>query len=117
MTVREQGPRTEVALRGEIDLANVEAISMEVLDVMANDAMVLVLDVSEVTYLDSTGVRLLFRLARQLRERQQRLVLVVPEQALIRSVLTLSGVTHVMGMEPTLAEARAAVDAVIRTEL
>ena len=62
---------------------------------VTNRARGLVLDLSAVTFLDSTGLRLVFRLARRLRDRQQSLRLVVPEGARISRVLSLSGVAAV----------------------
>lgn len=81
-----------VRLRGEIDLANVQALSKVAEDAVTNHDAGLVVDLSGVTFLDSTGLRLLFRLARRLGDRQQSLRLVVPEGARIARVLDLAGV-------------------------
>ena len=45
------------------------------------------LDLSEVGYLDSSGVLLIFELATRLRNRGQDLELVVPDDSMIRRVL------------------------------
>jgi anti-anti-sigma factor len=100
----------EVELRGELDLSNVEETGEEIAAAVENRALVLILDLSKLSYLDSTGVRMLFRLARQLRERQQRMFLVVPPEALIRSVLALSAIETVATIEPTIEAARASSD-------
>lgn len=85
-----------VALVGEIDLANVEQVEHAVQAAVASSALGLVLDLSGVTYLDSTGLRLLYHLARQLHDREQELRLVVPAQSRIRRILELAGVSGVI---------------------
>ena len=84
-----------VRLSGEIDLSNAEALGAAAESAVSNRARGLVLDLSEVTFLDSTGLRLVFRLARRLRDRQQALRLVVPDGARIARLLMMSGVASV----------------------
>jgi anti-anti-sigma factor len=90
-------------LTGAIDLSNVEDLGREVERSVSNRARGLVLDLSGVTYLDSTGLRLIYRLARQLGDRQQGLRLVVPDDSRILRVLTLAGVGTVARVVPDLA--------------
>lgn len=90
-----EDPWPVVRLLGEIDLANADALGTAAENAVSNRARGLVLDLSGVTFLDSTGLRLVFRLARRLRDRQQSLRLVVPDGARISRVLSLSGVTAV----------------------
>lgn len=84
-----------VRLRGDIDLSNADVLVEVVEGAVPNTAQGLVLDLSDVTYFDSTGLRLVFRLARRLGDRQQALRLVVPEGARIRRVLDFAGVSTV----------------------
>jgi anti-anti-sigma factor len=92
MEVRGGGAWPVVRLLGDIDLSNADALAEAAEDAVPNSAEGLVLDLSGVTYLDSTGVRLVFRLARRLGDRQQALRLVVPEGSRIRRVLDYAGV-------------------------
>lgn len=89
------GPWPVARLSGQIDLSNVDALGVRVEAAVSNRARGLVLDLSDVTYLDSTGLRLIYRLARQLGDRQQALRLVVPETSRIARVLDLAGVGSV----------------------
>jgi anti-anti-sigma factor len=93
-----------VRMTGDIDLSNVEALGRRVESAVSNRARGLVLDLSGVTYLDSTGLRLIYRLARRLGDRQQRLRLVVPDGSRILRVLTLAGVGTVAQMAPDVAQ-------------
>ena len=95
------------ALPEEIDLANARGIASIVSGAVPNEAVGLVLDLSGTTYLDSSGVHLIFDLADRLGARQQTLVLCVPESSNVRRVLELVDVTVVAPMEPDLARAKA----------
>lgn len=99
-------------LSGEIDLSNVDDLTTAVEAAVSNAAMGLFLDLSGVTYLDSTGLRLIFRLCRQLQDRQQQLRLVVPPTAPIQRVLQLGGVHEVVEVFASLSEALASKGAV-----
>jgi anti-anti-sigma factor len=95
------------ALPDEIDLANARPMTAMVAGAVPNDAIGLVLDLTGTTYLDSSGVHLIFDLADRLGARQQTLVLAVPESSHIRRVLELVDVTVVAPMESELAAAKA----------
>ena len=90
-------------MTGAVDLSNVDSLGRQLEDSVSNRARGLVLDLSGVTYLDSTGLRLIYRLARQLGDRQQGLRLVVPDDSRILRVLTLAGVGTVARVGADLA--------------
>ncbi len=92
-------------LPDEIDLANARAIGSMVAAAVPNDAAGAVLDLAKTTYLDSSGVHLIFDLAARLGARQQRLVLAVPVGSHVRRVLELVDVGVVAPVEPELARA------------
>ena len=92
LQISSHGDVVVAGLSGEIDLSNAKLIGARAAGALANDAVGLVLDLSETTYLDSSGVHLVFDLAERLTSRQQRLVLVVPEGSRIRRVLDLVNV-------------------------
>lgn len=86
-----QGPVIYAKFRGEIDLANVHELREELIGVTPNDAVGIVFDLSEVDYLDSSGLRLIQLVREDLRVRGQRLQLVIPEGSVILDVLRLAG--------------------------
>ncbi|MDQ3934028.1 MAG: STAS domain-containing protein [Actinomycetota bacterium] len=94
------------ALPEEIDLANARGIGSIVAAAVPNDAVAVVLDLSGTSYLDSSGVHLIFDLADRLLARQQRLVLAVPETSHVRRVLELVDVGVVAPMEADLVAAK-----------
>ncbi len=94
------------ALPQEIDLANARGLTSMVTAAVPNEAVGVVLDLSGTTYLDSSGVHLVFDLADRLATRQQTLVLAVPETSNVRRVLELVDVTVVAPMEVDVASAK-----------
>lgn len=94
------------ALPEEIDLANARGITSMVAAAVPNEAVGVVLDLSATTYLDSSGVHLVFDLADRLAARQQTLVLAVPEHSNVRRVLELVDVSVVAPMVVGVAPAK-----------
>src|ERR1051325_3026444 len=83
------GPAPVARVTGEIDLANAARARDDLLAIAA-DAQGLVVDLTEVPYLDSAGVRILFHLARDLRRRGQMLVVTVPVGSPLRRLLKIT---------------------------
>jgi anti-anti-sigma factor len=88
---RVHGESVRIRLVGEIDLANAATVQDEINSAIANDATSVVLDLTEVTYLDSAGLRILFTLVDRLRVLQTRLELLVPPTSPVRRAVELSG--------------------------
>jgi anti-anti-sigma factor len=103
--VEQAGEVVVAHVTGEVDLSNAESITERLVAAVPNTATALVLDMSGTDYLDSSGVRMIFELAQRLRNRGQDLALVVPEEANIRRVLTLTEVERVVPMSSAIATA------------
>jgi anti-anti-sigma factor len=88
-------------LRGEIDLSNADSTYAALEDAFADHPEGLVLDLSELDYVDSAGVRLLFKLAQAGSEKADCLRAVVPRTAPIRRVLELAHVQHALALDET----------------
>src|SRR3954452_6053061 len=95
-------------LVGEIDTSNATDFANQLKDTVPNSAMGLVLDLSETSYIDSSGVHLIFDLADALRRRQQILQLVVPANTFVADVL---GVVNVSGAAKTSSSLVEALEA------
>lgn len=95
------------SVAGEIDLSNASELEVAISHAVGNEAVGLVVDLADVDYLDSSGVTLLFNLARRVARRQQELVVVVPGEAHVREILTLSGATGALELRDSLPEALA----------
>jgi anti-anti-sigma factor len=91
-------------IRGEIDLANADAIGAAIFDMLSNQELDFVVDLSDVGYIDSAGIRMLFELSRALEEHRQRLVLVVPPRAVVRRSLEVGGLVASVTIAETLGD-------------
>jgi anti-anti-sigma factor len=70
--------RSTLRVRGELDIATAPQLSAAVADVLASGASSLVIDLSETTFLDSSGARQLVRAARAAGERDASLQVLCP---------------------------------------
>jgi anti-anti-sigma factor len=93
---------------GDVDMSNIGELRDEVARHVKSDALGLVVDLTEVTYLDSAGVRLLYQIDERARGRQQQLLIVVPPGAIINRTLEAAGV---IGSLKIVATADQALDA------
>lgn len=93
------------AVDGEIDASNATELGDRLRAVLTNRSLALVVDLSGVTYVDSAGINVLFALASELRQRQQRLRLVIPEGSPITRLAAITGLDSRVATFPTRAAA------------
>lgn len=91
-----------VRVSGEIDLSNVGEVKAAIGRAVPSDASLVIVDLSETTYVDSAGIAMIFRLAERLRYSRQELRLVVPKDAPIRAVLELTNLPQVIPVQETI---------------
>jgi anti-anti-sigma factor len=84
---------------GEIDSSNATELGQALLGHLSNSVRGMVLDITEVTYLDSTGIALIFDLARGLEARRQTLRVAVSGAGPVRRVLDLCAVAAVAPLD------------------
>lgn len=77
---------------GELDASNVGWAEARVRGMLTNRRTGLVVDLTQVSYLDSAGIALVFTLAGAVREHQQELALAVDLTSPIARMLKLTGV-------------------------
>ncbi|HUY30145.1 MAG TPA: STAS domain-containing protein [Acidimicrobiales bacterium] len=86
---------TVVALRGEIDISNVDELAAVISDRLPEVPGAVVVDASGLDFLDSSGIALLLRLS----ARADTLVIRSPTHV-VRRVIGAAGLTDVLGVEP-----------------
>jgi anti-anti-sigma factor len=96
-------------LFGEIDRSNAEELGDRVASAIGDQSGGLVVDLSELAFLDSTGVRMLFGLAAELDKRRQALRVVVPDGSHLGEILDTVGLKQAAATDPTVGEAVAAL--------
>jgi anti-anti-sigma factor len=74
---------------GEIDPTNARDVGQRLTEAVPNDALAVVVDLSGIEFIDSSGVQMLFELAERLTGRQQALSVVVPPECPARRVLEI----------------------------
>jgi anti-sigma B factor antagonist len=78
------GEQVTVSLKGELDLSTVAKVEEELRRVEASDATLLVLDLSGLTFLDSTGLRAVITADERARAQGRRFVIVKGPDAVQR---------------------------------
>ena len=109
LTVAGENGVVVATMSGEIDLSNATQITDALLGGVPNEALGLVIDLSDVSYLDSAGVRMLAELDHRLGWRAQALRVVAPVQSRSRRVLAIAGLERVLSMETSVEAARTSV--------
>jgi anti-sigma B factor antagonist len=89
------GDEATVVISGEVDLSTADTVLSELEQAVAGCATA-VCDLSEVTYIDSRGIRLLVQVARGVRERGGSFTVVAPKETVAGGVLRL---THVQELD------------------
>lgn len=95
LTVRVEQDADSLVVRalGELDIATANSLDEELRRVWYCDAAPILLDLGEVEFLDSVGVRSLLAVAKHSRERGDRLR-IRRDSAAVRRVITVSGLAR-----------------------
>ena len=109
--MREQEGVPVARLSGEVDISRAAALRLDLLRALSNLHHGLVVDLRDVTYLDSAGVNVLFEVAERLGARQQALATVIPDDALIQRVAKLVDLGSATQIHHDLGDAVAAIRA------
>ena len=94
-----------IALRGELDLSTVSKVDDELESVEAKEPSVLVLDLSKLSFLDSTGLRCLVTADQRAKDAGRRLVL-VRGPAPVQRVFTITRLEERLEMVDDAASVR-----------
>jgi len=97
-------------LAGEVDASNVEELSETLLQRVSNKARAVVIDLTETSYIDSSGISLIFDAAARLRNRRQELRLVVAPRSFVAEVLAAVSMQESVAIDPAVADALRAVE-------
>ena len=93
-----------VTLGGELDVFTAGAEVRELLEECAESARHVVLDMSQVTFIDSAGIGLLVKTHRRLADIERRLVMLRPHPS-VRRIIELTGLDQVLAVADTWPEA------------
>jgi anti-sigma B factor antagonist len=91
LEVRREDHATLIAVSGELDLASSPALQEELDRVAASDSSLLIIDLRELDFMDSTGLSVLVRAHQRAEEHGRRLAMVKGPQQ-VQRLLSLTGV-------------------------
>jgi anti-anti-sigma factor len=92
-------------VRGEVDMSNAGELGATLQNAVQQVAAGLVIDFTPTEYLDSAGLHFVFDMGKRLRDRGQRLYLVVPPGSPIATVFDIVQIDALAPRSGTVAEA------------
>ena len=108
----EREDETVVALlTGEVDMSNATAVRQEIAESVTPDDEALIVDLSELSFIDSAGLHSMIELGTVLDERRQHLLLCLPPKSTIRRAIEIIGLPHAVSVYSDRGEAMDAVRA------
>ena len=93
-----RGGRHTLVLSGELDLAAAAGLETTVLDLCGEGVSAIELDLSQLTFMDSIGLRAVLR-AQELCAERGYDFLVIPGNGQVRRLLELTGTTNVLPLD------------------
>lgn len=99
LETREEGELVRIALAGELDLSSALTFDEEIRRAEERDPTTLVIDLSGLKFLDSTGLRLIMSAQARARKRGRRLAIVEGTEA-VQRIFRLAGVNRRLDIVP-----------------
>ncbi|HVL32536.1 MAG TPA: STAS domain-containing protein [Actinomycetota bacterium] len=96
-------------LEDEIDISNSRSTLKTILGGVPTDSIGVVVDLTGVRYIDSSGVRILFQIADTMSAGRRHLAISVPEGSPLRRLLSVTQMSAVTPVCATVDEARKAI--------
>ncbi|MBM5822639.1 MAG: STAS domain-containing protein [Cyanobacteria bacterium K_Offshore_surface_m2_011] len=96
----------KVVLSGRLDMLGVEEIALKLTSLTAIKPLPVILDLREVSFLASIGIRSIISSARALDQKGGRMVILLGENALVKATLESTGIDDIIPMvsDPEQAE-------------
>jgi anti-anti-sigma factor len=110
LSLESKGDVELARVAGEVDASNVDDLSQRLLASVSNQARGVVIDLRETSYIDSSGISLIFDAAARLRNRRQELRLVVTPRSFVGEVLAAVSMEQSVAIDPALDDALRAID-------
>jgi anti-sigma B factor antagonist len=105
-----------LSLHGEIDLGTAPRLREALEPALARQTGLVVLDLSQITFMDSTGVHVLVETLQRLKLQNRRLAIVCCEDGQVHRLLALVGLLDALNVHRSRASALTGGDEVLRSE-
>jgi anti-anti-sigma factor len=89
-----------ISLSGEIDLANAAVVEDEIRSAVSDRPSAVSVDLTDLSYMDSAGIRILYGLASRLQAFRIVLEIIVPLDSPTRRLIELSGFESIASLQP-----------------
>jgi anti-sigma B factor antagonist len=110
LEIEQRGEAVIARVTGELDIAGAPGLGDRIHDAVPTAARALVVDFRDLDFIDSSGIAMLFALARRLASRRQRLRVVAPAGRPVARVLEIVEFGRAAPVYESLDEALAATD-------
>lgn len=104
INTRTEGLYTVIAVSGELDVFTAPKLEEQLADLIEKGQAQLIVDLSEVTFLDSTGLGTMVKALKWVREKDGSLQVVACEERIVK-VFKITGLDSVMSLKPALSDA------------
>jgi anti-anti-sigma factor len=102
----EREDKTVVAVvTGEVDMSNAASVRQQIAESVTPDDDAMIVDLSELSFIDSAGLHALVELGTVLDERRQQLLLCVPHGSPIERAIEIVGLPHAVSVHSDRGEA------------
>jgi len=105
LEIEERGDVVVARVTGELDIAGSARTGERIADAVPTSALVLVVDLMELEFIDSSGVAMLFGLARRLGSRRQQLRVAAPPGGPVSRVLEIVEFERAAPVDPDVETA------------
>jgi len=95
----EREDETVVAIiTGEVDMSNASTVRQQIAESVTPGDDALIVDLSELSFIDSAGLHAMIALGTVLNERRQQLLLCLPQGSTIRRAIEIIGLPHAVSV-------------------
>jgi len=102
----EREDKTVIAvITGEVDMSNAASVRQQIAESVTPDDDALLIDLSDLSFIDSAGLHALIALGTVLDERRQQLLLCVPHGTVIARAIEIVGLSRAIKVHADRAEA------------
>jgi anti-sigma B factor antagonist len=98
-------------LSGEVDMSNAASVRQQIAESVTPDEDALIVDLSDLSFMDSAGLHAVIELGTVLDERRQQLLLCVKHGSPIERAIEIIGLPHAVSVHPERREAMEAARA------
>jgi anti-sigma B factor antagonist len=98
---KRDGPALTVAIKGELDMSTVATLSERLDSQLKGEVTLVTVDLRDLTFMDSSGLRLLIELNYRSQAESWQLALVAPEAEAATIVLRMTGADTALPFQPS----------------